>query len=340
MTNRLMVEHIYADVLEHHGVEGQRWGVQNGPPYPLSGDNKRQAQREYKEAKRQKRAEEKEAEITKKKSRIIGKGDVKAMRRHPEWFNQQEMEAVLKKNATLNAAKPSKSVKMTKAKRKALDEADLEYIKRHPEEFTSEEMAYSLQRRKLLDEQHNKSKHQVKKERDLEDTYAKIQKAAAIAASATTILTLAKTGMDVVKTFKDVKTKDADYEDKRFKSRFDNLSKMSKSMALEEFNNYWKTDYKIEDIDEGKSKKENRGTNANNAKGSKGNNTKGSKNSKKNRESVNNGKKYVKASVADRTAWRGSPSDSTKLFYDSTFNTGYDWYTDWSERNGGYTLKF
>ena len=23
-------------VLEHHGIEGQRWVVKNGPPYPLS----------------------------------------------------------------------------------------------------------------------------------------------------------------------------------------------------------------------------------------------------------------------------------------------------------------
>jgi len=23
------------DYLEHHGVKGQKWGVKNGPPYPL-----------------------------------------------------------------------------------------------------------------------------------------------------------------------------------------------------------------------------------------------------------------------------------------------------------------
>lgn len=26
--------------LEHHGIEGQKWGVRNGPPYPLDEDNK------------------------------------------------------------------------------------------------------------------------------------------------------------------------------------------------------------------------------------------------------------------------------------------------------------
>lgn len=25
----------FCDVISHHGVEGQQWGVRNGPPYPL-----------------------------------------------------------------------------------------------------------------------------------------------------------------------------------------------------------------------------------------------------------------------------------------------------------------
>lgn len=28
---------LYNSELSHHGVEGQKWGVKNGPPYPLSG---------------------------------------------------------------------------------------------------------------------------------------------------------------------------------------------------------------------------------------------------------------------------------------------------------------
>lgn len=31
-------ESIMDDVLAHHGIRGQKWGVKNGPPYPLSPD--------------------------------------------------------------------------------------------------------------------------------------------------------------------------------------------------------------------------------------------------------------------------------------------------------------
>lgn len=43
---------IYDDYLAHHGVEGQKWGVRNGPPYPLSGDAKKEAKKAYKQAKK------------------------------------------------------------------------------------------------------------------------------------------------------------------------------------------------------------------------------------------------------------------------------------------------
>lgn len=27
---------MYQNELYHHGIKGQRWGIQNGPPYPLN----------------------------------------------------------------------------------------------------------------------------------------------------------------------------------------------------------------------------------------------------------------------------------------------------------------
>lgn len=29
----------FEDYLQHHGVKGQKWGIQNGPPYPVSSSN-------------------------------------------------------------------------------------------------------------------------------------------------------------------------------------------------------------------------------------------------------------------------------------------------------------
>ena len=31
-------QHVLNDSLQHHGIKGQKWGVRNGPPYPLKDD--------------------------------------------------------------------------------------------------------------------------------------------------------------------------------------------------------------------------------------------------------------------------------------------------------------
>lgn len=39
---------ISSDELYHHGVDGQKWGVKNGPPYPIErGGNKSSGKRKY-----------------------------------------------------------------------------------------------------------------------------------------------------------------------------------------------------------------------------------------------------------------------------------------------------
>ena len=31
---------VFTDELKHHGIKGQKWGVRNGPPYPLDKSKK------------------------------------------------------------------------------------------------------------------------------------------------------------------------------------------------------------------------------------------------------------------------------------------------------------
>lgn len=49
------------DSLEHHGIDGQKWGVRNGPPYPLS-----QGAHSKAELKAMKRNQKKSYRVTKK----------------------------------------------------------------------------------------------------------------------------------------------------------------------------------------------------------------------------------------------------------------------------------
>lgn len=251
--NRRMLDRIYdmtyGDTLEHHGVEGMQWGVQNGPPYPLSGDNKSAAEEQYKANKklaREEKKREKEAAKTakrdKQRQRMIEKADVEGMRKHRDWFTTQEIAAAMQKQQLLSSAESSKT---SRKKRKILEEADLDKIRKNPEMFTSDEMNYALRRRELLDQQRNKSKSQVDKEHDLEDRLAKIQKAAQVATAATSIIALGTAGLNFVNAYKTTKAKDADAADKQWKTQFDALKAVNKTMALKSFNDYWKTDYSL-----------------------------------------------------------------------------------------------
>jgi hypothetical protein len=340
------------NILQHHGVEDQRWGVRNGPPYPLSGDNKKAAKAAYKEAKtlkkQAKKAEKQEAKtqaIQKQKNKIIANADTKAMRKHPDWFSIEEIDYITKKRKQLDAGKVSRS------KKKALDEADLNEIKKHPEKYTSEDMKYALERRKLLDAQHQKTKSQVQKERDLDDMYAKIQKAAAIASAATTIVSLGKAGMDLAKSYKSYKVTDIDASDKRFQNQFNNLKSIDKNMALDAFNTYWNTDYKLSDLPKEQTNKKDGNDKKNNSSHDKKNNSShDKKNIKKTSEMEyqkslsrlkeeykQEGKTVHDSVFAPREKYRGTLRDSNLVMM-SSLSPGYDWYSDWKKRNPGIKL--
>ena len=65
--------------LKHHGIEGQRWGKKNGPPYPL----------DYKKLS----AEERELA----KADAIRRGDVTETNFNKNYFSDQEVSAVMER---------------------------------------------------------------------------------------------------------------------------------------------------------------------------------------------------------------------------------------------------
>lgn len=119
--------------LEHHGIEDQRWGHRNGPPYPLEPDQMTSAQQrananegwfkrkkreaaEKKEAERQAKIAEKERKVKakklkknlaraarkyglnqEKKNEIIRKGDVAKAHKYKDAFSQKEIADLLER---------------------------------------------------------------------------------------------------------------------------------------------------------------------------------------------------------------------------------------------------
>lgn len=213
MVNQTTRDSFYAayheDELAHHGVKDQQWGVQNGPPYPLTGEAKREAKRGYRERRRQDRiARRQERELKKNRKfeqarqKMLGKANIKEIRRHSDWFTQQEIESAMRKRQMLDASKPSKK------KQKVLDEANLQKIQKHPEKYTQDEMRYAITRHQLIEEQkRTKSNEQIQKEQELNDRLAKIEKAAKIAAAASTIIGLGTAGLNFVNAYKESKWK-------------------------------------------------------------------------------------------------------------------------------------
>ena len=63
------------DYLEHHGIEGQKWGVKNGPPYPIESGDHSAAEKKHmgyfarKKAAKEEEKQKKQAEDALKKER-------------------------------------------------------------------------------------------------------------------------------------------------------------------------------------------------------------------------------------------------------------------------------
>lgn len=79
-----MYELIYSSELKHHGIKGQKWGVENGPPYPL--DYSKLSDEEKKLA----------------KDSAVRRGDVKEANayKNREEFTDQELQQLMNRFST------------------------------------------------------------------------------------------------------------------------------------------------------------------------------------------------------------------------------------------------
>lgn len=108
-------------ILEHHGILRQKWGVRNGPPYPLdssistgkrlrdtgsvSRKNRKLQKRRVKALKKARKTREANQEAKKTKEEIIKSKDIVSMYNHLDWFSRTEIEEVLKRISAENRLK-------------------------------------------------------------------------------------------------------------------------------------------------------------------------------------------------------------------------------------------
>ena len=130
--------------LEHHGVEGQKWGVQNGPPYPLEGKGKKNFLRQAKEIYKKKRRKK----ILKDPAKLV---------KYQDEFTVEELDEALKKIDAVNRVREripqnKKTGLSFKQKMMANDPATL---MRNLDKFDTEDYQKALER--------------LKRKRDLQD---------------------------------------------------------------------------------------------------------------------------------------------------------------------------
>lgn len=118
--------------LKHHGIEGQKWGVQNGPPYPLDPEDHSAAEKKAGAGEHKKTFKEKMAE-RKKKQAVANR--VKKMQKAKA---AKKREA--KKMERQAAKEAKKEAKFNKAKEKAMKEGDVIWAQDNAYKLTNEEI--------------------------------------------------------------------------------------------------------------------------------------------------------------------------------------------------------
>lgn len=133
----------YRGYLSHHGIKGQKWGEQNGPPYPLSTKIHNMVVKG-----KQKRA-------AKRREKILH--DPAKLYKHQTEFTKDEIDAAVAKIKSANAAKelaPKKPKKVTMAEKRANRRSqkkvkkysDIKKLEKYGDKLTTEEIGQALER--------------------------------------------------------------------------------------------------------------------------------------------------------------------------------------------------
>lgn len=126
----------YRGYLSHHGIKGQKWGEQNGPPYPLSTKMHNMVVKG-----RQKRAE-------KRRQKILH--DPKKLTKHAKEFSKEEIDEAIAKIDSINQAKrrikPTKGEIRREEKRIAKEESKLKAIKAKEEKKAEKKLTKKMEK--------------------------------------------------------------------------------------------------------------------------------------------------------------------------------------------------
>lgn len=189
--------------LYHHGVLGMSWGDRHGPPYPLSGIDKKVARAEAK------RKREKERRIKK-----LQRAAKKARRQKKRDERKQE--------------------KITKLKQKIAKKGDIEALKKYSKYFTNEEIQYIVERHDQLKNADRPTNRQLSKEERMENFLKRSAQFAQIAANAAQVANAVKSGADALSAAKSATLKDIERSDKewgRIQKEFEMRLKLDKDDA-------------------------------------------------------------------------------------------------------------
>lgn len=171
--------------LYHHGVLGQSWGKKHGPPYPLDGIDKKIAR----------------AEARKKKERER---------------KLRKMQRAAKKARREKKLEEKREADILKKKQKLMKSGDMDKIRKNAKLFTNEELAYIMDREQL--KKGLKGKDERNDDEKMELFMKRMGQIANIASSAQQVLGAAKTGMDVMQSYKATKVKELEADEKRMKA--------------------------------------------------------------------------------------------------------------------------